>query len=453
MATKTSSITTFTAGGIAADKLTIAVAGAVIDAFAGKTQLNGGKVVGHLYNQTDRKNPEQARLANSGKGPILPSPVPAGTYDLDLRLQGETPSARFIVVVRDKIVTPPPNTPPDKDDDGSGVTTYKLTGAMALGLSDLAHTAYSAMKPLVDPLRLDSLRVWWDSKGFKGFGSPDDEFKNAQTYARGGFDPIYCCAQDGCTPDMFGRAAEYLCDATEFVVRQYDADPATKGKVVRWEVLNEPDLTLDDVDAAGKVTKRKKYYTGTIAKYVEQLRAVYVALKAKFGARVQVIAAGFSWDIDALESIEEQLRHACDAIAFHGYPKSLGKAEMDKYVRVVALARRIGKLAIVTEGSPGYGKRRKGFIEAAAKHRKAGRAAEAAEQDELAADVLIQWAVDWPKYLVALELIGVDECILFNAYDIGTTNSAGAMFDAKHQPTPSYERVKAAVFVPTKQAA
>lgn len=358
----------------------------------------------HLFGP-GRKNPKTAVLPVGVYA--LPSPLPVGGYELVVRRQGESDTD----ALRVKFGVVAAQTPSLPETKPTPVEQPKLTGRLKRGLSDLAHKTYADTKALVDPLKLASLRVWFGTQDFANY-KRDSEVAVALGYEAAGLSTIYCFAQDGMTPAKAKNAPAWMVKAVADLVAVYDANPATKGRTVRVEFGNEPDLKNSNVG---------QYWQGTIDEYANTLAAVYAVLKERFGNRVQVIAAGFSWDIDALEEVGPTLK--CDALAFHGYPPEIDDTSMKRYVRFSDLCLSLGKPGIITEGSPGFGK----AVKAGTKK-------------------LSQWAKAWQTYLLRLEALpGITEVILFNAFDIGTTNSAGAVFTRDLKPTESYEAVKAIV--------
>lgn len=313
-----------------------------------------------------------------------------------------------LTIASGEVVVPPPSLPETKP---TPVEQSKLIGRLKLSLSDLAHKVYADTKALIDPLKLAGLRVWFGTQDFASY-KRDSEVAVALGYEAAGLSAIYCFAQDGMTPEKATNAPAWMVRAIGDLIAVYDANPATKGRTIRAEFGNEPDIKKNGVG---------QYWRGTIEQYRDASNAVYDAVKAKFGDRVQFIAAGFSWDVDTLAKIAPALK--CDALAYHGYPPEIDDANMRRYVKFSDLCVSLGKPGIITEGSPGYG--------AAVKN---------------GTKNLADWSKAWQKYLLRLEALpGITEVILFNAFDIGTQNSAGAVFTKDLKPTDAYAAVKAIV--------
>jgi hypothetical protein len=297
--------------------------------------------------------------------------------------------------------------PPAKPD-----STPTLSGKMELSICSLTGIAWSKIKPLAAPLKLNSTRIWLNTNDFDAPARPNTA--RVLEYEAAGINGLWCMAQGGATPAMAKNAVPWTLAALDLLVSGYDANPATAGKTIRIEWGNEPDLEKQNVG---------EYWRGTINEWANVFSDVCKATKDKYGTRVQVTAAGFSWDISKLISVFPMIANAgADAIGFHGYPRDMSAGALKPYKTFADLAHSRGLLAHVTEGSPGY-----------------GTAVKAGKR------TMAEWVRDWPTYLIALEAAGVDECWAFNAQDINTTNSAGALFDKNWNPTASYVAVLSAV--------
>lgn len=287
----------------------------------------------------------------------------------------------------------PPAVTPDKTDPGT-----KLIHRLKIGIHDLVDRVYD--QTIARLFGLDTGAVWV-TPNFDSY-SRDNEAERAMTYERAGISMLWRVAGTKISPaDAKIKGPVWCLKFVADMIAMYDADPVTRGRVIRFEWLNEPE--------------QKDYFLGTPEEYADSLDAVYAAVKAKYGDRVLIYSAGWSYSISTFEGLAARLAKSCDRFGFHGYPHSTSTDALNIYTRFNAQCVKYGKPGCITEGAPG-----------------AGTAAER--------------AVMWPVYLQTLDsLAGIEEVIIFAARPKGYTNGAGAPFDMSWNLTDCGRAIAGAV--------
>lgn len=260
---------------------------------------------------------------------------------------------------------------------------------MKLGLVDGSSVDLALARDLIAPLKLHSVRPWIGTNNF-GRYKTDDDVRSAIEYQAAGVigSIVFCCAQSRLRASQCGGAVPWYRAFSDDVLGRLDENPATRGATLRIEVHNEPDL--EDL-----------YWDKSVADYVTKLlKPVYTDLKQRHGDRVEIISAGISWNAAELRKNARAIAAHCDAIGFHGYPKS--RAQFTRLTEAKQIADAMKRRLIVTEGQCNF------------------------SQSTLTVE---QRKTEIAAYLQHCEQIDIDELIYFVAYPAGTPNSWGALLD------------------------
>ncbi len=337
--------------------------------------VDRGTLVSHLFGTTNI-----GRLADLTQLPYRVPLPPLEPGDYKLVLEHAYAGVKERIELRFPVAIAPP----------AEITPRR----MKLGLVDGTNVDLAIARDVIAPLKLHSIRPWIDTHDFCAY-TTSDEVRRAIQYQAAGLTKsiLFCCAQSrlracACT----GAVAWYGAFADDIIGR-LDENPATRGAMLRVEVHNEPDL--DD-----------QYWDRSVADYVSRLlKPVYGALKQRHGDRVEVVSAGISWDVAELQKNARAIAESCDAVGFHGYPKS--RAQFSRLTEARQIAGSVNRRLIVTEGQCNFSQ---------------STLTVAQRQKEVAA------------YLQHCEQVEVDELLYFVAYSAGTPNSWGALLDRVKSP-------------------